>query len=98
MYSAGQSSLFIFNMTKYSKIVDAVCTNYVTYYKHGSYESASFNVRYDVNGNIDYCSHVSKLVSDGGKFIIGDKETNSTEQEYNTELKKLVQFLQHDYP
>lgn len=80
-------------MDKYSKNQDAVCKNYVTYYRHGKSVSQKFTVRYNSLDEVDLVKDMEKMVNINGDWYVNSVSGNITKEEFDKELLKALQFL-----
>lgn len=78
---------------RYSKIIDAVNTEWVSYYHNSNYISFNFNVRYNDKNEIDCLSKMEKRESALGDFYVQDYNGNITEREFNEALISTLQYL-----
>lgn len=81
------------NKTKYSKIIDNVNPEWVSYYQSSNYVSFIFTVRYNNKNEIDCLSKMEKRESLLGDFYLQDFNGNITERDFNEALIGALQFV-----
>jgi hypothetical protein len=80
-------------MDKYIKRQDAVCKNYVTYYRHGKSVSQSFQVRYNSSDEVDLVKDMEKMININKDWYVNSISGNITKEEFDKALNEAILFL-----
>jgi hypothetical protein len=78
---------------RYSKIIDAVNPEWVSYYHNSNNISFNFTVRYNNKNEIDCLSKMEKRESPLGDFYVADFNGDITERDFNEALISTLQYL-----
>jgi hypothetical protein len=81
------------NKNRYSKIIDAVNPEWVTYFQNSNYITLIFTVRYNDKNEVDCLSKMEKRESPLGDFYVSDFNGDITDREFNEALIAALQFL-----
>ena len=67
--------------------------NYVFYSKYSSCMQITLSVRYDFDGNVDLAYDIEKRINPENNWGQGDRDGDSTKEEFDTVLAKVIEFL-----